>query len=115
MALTEEWRHRIERWQKALWNACYRSLGSIEWAGFTTQEQLTADQALQKYELALSKAPGNDKARKEMNDLRDLFSATGATPAPSPPLTITEVRLESMALKLCSRMPISSSERFSTA
>ncbi|RPJ42451.1 MAG: alpha-mannosidase, partial [Chloroflexi bacterium] len=46
MALTEEWRHRIERWQQALWNGCYRPLGSIQWTGFTTLEQLTAEQAL---------------------------------------------------------------------
>jgi alpha-mannosidase len=46
MGLTEEWRHRIERWQQALWSACYRPLGDIQWTGFTTQEQLTAEQAL---------------------------------------------------------------------
>ena len=41
MALTVEWKHRIERWQKALWNACYRPLGSITLSGFTTNR--TAD------------------------------------------------------------------------
>ena len=46
MSLTEEWKHRVERWQKALWNACYRPLGSIQFSGYATQEQLTAEQAL---------------------------------------------------------------------
>jgi len=45
MALNEEWKHRIERWQKALWNACYRPLGSVSLSGFTTLDQLTAEQA----------------------------------------------------------------------
>ncbi len=45
MALTIEWQHRIERWQEALWKACYRPLGAVELAGFTTHEQLTAAQA----------------------------------------------------------------------
>ncbi len=47
MGLTEEWKHRVERWQKALWNACYRPLGSIEFSGYTTTEQLAAGQALE--------------------------------------------------------------------
>jgi alpha-mannosidase len=46
MGLTEEWKHRVERWQQALWDACYRPLGSIQWSGFTTKEQLTGEQAL---------------------------------------------------------------------
>ncbi|MBE0698863.1 MAG: alpha-mannosidase [Anaerolineaceae bacterium] len=45
MALTIEWQHRIERWQKVLWSLCYRPLGSIPMNGFTTREQLTAEQA----------------------------------------------------------------------
>lgn len=45
MALTPEWKHRIDRWQKALWDACYRPLGVISLSGFTTLEKLTADQA----------------------------------------------------------------------
>lgn len=46
MALTIEWKHRVERWQDALWKGCYRPLGKIELSGFTTHEQLTAEQAL---------------------------------------------------------------------
>lgn len=46
MALTIEWKHRLERWQDALWKGCYRPLGKIELSGFTTHEQLTAEQAL---------------------------------------------------------------------
>ena len=45
MALTEEWRHRIERWQTALWDNCYRPLGALALSGFTTLEQLSAEQA----------------------------------------------------------------------
>jgi alpha-mannosidase len=44
--LTIEWKHRIERWQKALWDARYRPLGKVEFTGFTTLEFLTPDQAL---------------------------------------------------------------------
>lgn len=46
MALTIEWQHRIERWENALWKACYHPLGSISFSGFTTLEQLTPQQAL---------------------------------------------------------------------
>ena len=45
MALNLEWRHRIERWQHALWEGCYRTLGSIPLSGYTTEAQLTAEQA----------------------------------------------------------------------
>ncbi len=48
MALTIEWKHRIELWQKALWEACYRPLGPVAFSGFTTTEQLTPDQAWQR-------------------------------------------------------------------
>jgi len=46
MALTDEWRHRIERWEKILWKMTYRPLGKVELSGFVTREQLTAEQAL---------------------------------------------------------------------
>ena len=46
MALTEEWKHRIDRWQSVLSNNLYRPLGRIDLHGFTTREQLTAEQAL---------------------------------------------------------------------
>ena len=36
MSLTEEWKHRVERWQDALWNACYRPLDSIQLSGYVT-------------------------------------------------------------------------------
>ncbi len=45
MALTIEWKNRIERWQEALWKLCYQPLGSIALEGFTTKDQLTAQQA----------------------------------------------------------------------
>ncbi|MCX6032857.1 MAG: glycosyl hydrolase-related protein [Chloroflexi bacterium] len=45
MALTEEWRHRIERWQKVLWELCYRPLGAVALSGFATMGHLAAEQA----------------------------------------------------------------------
>lgn len=47
MALNEEWKHRIERWQTAIWASCYQPLGAIDLIGYATLEYLTADQALQ--------------------------------------------------------------------
>ena len=47
MALTIEWQHRIERWQSALWEGCYRPLGTVALSGFTTLSQLSAEQAAQ--------------------------------------------------------------------
>ena len=46
MALTEEWKHRIERWEKVLWKMTYRPLGTVELSGFTTHQKLSAEQAL---------------------------------------------------------------------
>jgi alpha-mannosidase len=46
MGLTIEWKHRIERWQKALWDLCYHPLGRVEFTGFTTLEHLTAEEAI---------------------------------------------------------------------
>lgn len=46
MALNEEWTHRIERWQTAIWASCYQTLGSIDLSGHVTDKYLTADQAL---------------------------------------------------------------------
>ncbi len=48
MALNEEWKHRIERWQTAIWASCYQPLGAIDLSGYATLEYLTADQALQR-------------------------------------------------------------------
>lgn len=45
MALTVDWKYRLERWQQALWDAVYRPLGEVEFSGFTTLEQLTPEQA----------------------------------------------------------------------
>lgn len=46
MALTEEWRHRIERWRNVLIENLYYPLGSIEQSGYATTAQLTAEEAL---------------------------------------------------------------------
>jgi alpha-mannosidase len=47
MALNQEWKHRIERWQTAIWASCYQPLGDISLDGFVTKEYLTAFQAMQ--------------------------------------------------------------------
>ncbi len=46
MALTLEWRRRIENWLKELPNHFYRPLGEVKLEGFTTLEQLSPAQAL---------------------------------------------------------------------
>jgi len=47
MALTIEWRRRIDNWREELPKHFYRELGAVPLSGFTTLEQLTAEQALQ--------------------------------------------------------------------
>jgi alpha-mannosidase len=42
----EEWRRRAKHWRDALLKHCYRPLGRLELRGFSTAEQLTAEQAL---------------------------------------------------------------------
>jgi alpha-mannosidase len=46
MALTIEWKLRIDNWRQELPRHLYRVLGVIDLSGFTTKEQLTADEAL---------------------------------------------------------------------
>lgn len=48
MALTMEWRRRIERWLNTLPKHFYQPLASVEWSGFTTHDQLTLEQASQR-------------------------------------------------------------------
>jgi alpha-mannosidase len=45
MALREEWRRRVKRWQEVMWENLYRPLGNISMEGFTTQEYLNAEEA----------------------------------------------------------------------
>ena len=45
MTLNEEWRPRVEAWLEALTKLFYRELGEVELSGFTTMEQLTAEEA----------------------------------------------------------------------
>jgi len=47
MALREEWRRRIKRWQEVMWENLYRPVGEIPMTGFTTQAYLSAEEALQ--------------------------------------------------------------------
>ncbi|MFW6066402.1 MAG: alpha-mannosidase, partial [Planctomycetota bacterium] len=44
MALTTEWRSRIERWRKELSEHFYRRLDTVELSGYVTTEQLTPEQ-----------------------------------------------------------------------
>ena len=46
MSLTIEWRRRIDNWRKELPHHFYRALGTVDLEGFTTTDQLTADEAL---------------------------------------------------------------------
>ncbi|MFH1709149.1 MAG: glycoside hydrolase family 38 C-terminal domain-containing protein [Planctomycetota bacterium] len=45
MALTPEWRGRIEHWRNALLTLAYEPLGPVAMSGFTTHEQLTPREA----------------------------------------------------------------------
>ena len=46
MALTIEWKHRVELWHKALWDLCYRPLAPVAFEGFVCLDPLTAEEAL---------------------------------------------------------------------
>lgn len=48
MALREEWRRRVERWQEVMWENLYRPLGAIPLEGFTTYEFLKPEEALRR-------------------------------------------------------------------
>jgi len=45
MALTDEWRDRIDLWRKELPNHFYRPLGQVRFSGFSTREQLKPREA----------------------------------------------------------------------
>ena len=45
MALTEGWKRRLDRWQKAITGSVYSPLSPVDLLGFTTLEQLTLEQA----------------------------------------------------------------------
>jgi hypothetical protein len=46
MPPTKEWLHRIQQWEKVLWQSCYFPLAEIPLAGFTTHDRLNPDQTL---------------------------------------------------------------------
>ncbi len=48
MALTTEWRSRIEQWRTTLEKLCYRKLADVPLSGFVTTEQLRPREALQR-------------------------------------------------------------------
>jgi alpha-mannosidase len=45
MPLNKEWLHRVQRWETALWETCYRPLEELSLVGFTTFDHLTPEQA----------------------------------------------------------------------
>lgn len=45
MSLTIEWRSRVDNWREELKNHFYRPLGTVEWRGFVTREQLSVAEA----------------------------------------------------------------------
>ena len=53
-------------------------------------------QAIQKYELIMSKAPGDEETRKAMTELRKLFSDTDQGPGQKKSITITDLRLANL-------------------
>jgi tetratricopeptide (TPR) repeat protein len=53
-------------------------------------------QAIQKYELLLSKDPGDEQSRKAMNSLKDLFSDTGQGGTRQKPLTVSDMRIANL-------------------
>ena len=69
-----------------------RARATLSTIGIETARPLSI-QAIQKYELLLSKAPDDEKSRTAMNDLRRLFSDTAQEPQKKPPLSITEFHL----------------------
>ena len=46
--LTIEWRRRIDNWRRELPHHVYRPLGAVEFRGYVTAEQLTAEVAAQR-------------------------------------------------------------------
>ncbi len=48
MALTTEWRSRVEQWRNTLEKLCYRRLADVPLSGFVTKEQLRPREALKR-------------------------------------------------------------------
>ncbi|MGA2642234.1 MAG: tetratricopeptide repeat protein [Spirochaetia bacterium] len=72
-----------------------RARTTLSTIGIETARPLSV-QAIQKYELLLSKSPDDEKSRAAMNDLRRLFSDTAQEPQRKNPLSITELRLTNL-------------------
>ncbi len=58
--------------------------------------RLSYMQAIQKYELLLSKAPADEQARTAMNALKDLFSENGQGAVPQKPLTVGDMKIANL-------------------
>lgn len=72
-----------------------RSRSTLSTIGIETARPLSV-QAIQKYELLLSKAPDDEKSRTAMNELRKLFSETAQEPEKKNPLSITEFHIANL-------------------
>jgi tetratricopeptide (TPR) repeat protein len=72
-----------------------RARTTLSSIGIETARPLSI-QAIQKYELLLSKAAEDEKSRSAMNDLRKLFSDTTQEPQKKNPLSITEFHLANL-------------------
>jgi len=72
-----------------------RARTTLSTIGIETARPLSI-QAIQKYELLLSKSPDDETSRTAMNDLRRLFSDTAREPEKSKPLSISEFRIANL-------------------
>jgi hypothetical protein len=72
-----------------------RARTTLSTIGIETARPLSI-QAIQKYELLLSKASDDEKSRSAMNDLRKLFSDTAQEPQKKNPLSITDFHLANL-------------------
>jgi len=85
----------VEELKSAAHDLDARARTTLSTIGIETARPLSI-QAVQKYELLLSKSPDDRKSRAEMNDLRRLFSDTAQEPQKKNPLSITEFHLANL-------------------
>lgn len=72
-----------------------RARSTLAAIGLETARPLSV-QAIQKYELVLSRAPADEQTRKAMADLKALFDSAGASPSRRRPLTIVDVKVAAL-------------------
>ncbi len=72
-----------------------RARATLTAIGLETARPLSV-QAIQKYELVLSRAPGDDATRAAMAALQQLFNSAGTAPSPRKPLSIVDVKMAAL-------------------